>query len=152
MFRPIKDYYTLLCKEKKLELEIENEISINTMVTGDEKRISQILQHLIANAYKYTSKGTISVTLYTTKAYQHQYLEFIVRDTGNGIPEYRQPNLFRMFRMDFRQGINNQGIGLGLMLVKGITDAMRGEVTFVSHEGLGSEFKVKLRVNKIEEL
>ena len=51
--------------------------------------------------------------------------------------------------MDFRNGVNDQGIGLGLMLVKSIADAMNGEVTFISHEGVGSEFKVTLEIGEV---
>ena len=54
--------------------------------------------------------------------------------------------------MDFRNGVNDQGIGLGLMLVKSIADAMNGEVTFISHEGVGSEFKVTLEIEGILEI
>jgi len=103
------------------------------VLKSDFKKMTQVFMHLLTNAYKYTSEGKIKLKITNYERYQSSYIEITVKDTGTGIPEDRQPNLFRMFQMDFRNGINNQGLGLGLMLVKSIADAMKGQVNFISH-------------------
>ena len=101
MFAPIRNYYEMLCQEKKLILEIDNQIDYSMQVIGDEKRIGQILQHLLANAYKYTSKGKVKVTFICFIENDKYIMEFYVKDTGHGIPDERKDSLFKMFAVEF---------------------------------------------------
>ena len=90
MVTSVVDYYRIICEEKNIDLDVYNEVDLSAIVTSDEKRITQILRHLVDNACKYTSTGSISVTMgHFVDDDEKHFLDFVVRDTGAGIPEER---------------------------------------------------------------
>lgn len=124
---------TILLKNKELELQ----------VFLDPKLLSHILINLMSNALKYSDEGK-EVVLELRKT--GMMLLFSITDTGIGIPEHEQKNLFqRFFRAE--NVTNIQGTGLGLHIVKQYTDLMEGSVSFLSKVGKGSTFTVQLPLN-----
>ena len=103
----------------------------------DKKRITQVLEHFVMNALKYTSQGYIEITYEVKEA----AVILSVTDTGCGIPEDKQRDIFKRF---FKVDSFVQGAGLGLPICRTITERLGGTVSFVSRFGEGSRFAVTL--------
>lgn len=116
-------------------------------VICDEKRLRQILINLLSNALKYTEKGSVDFHI----RYRNQVAEFAVIDTGVGIdPEDMQRILDPFERVRSPDVPNVQGTGLGLTIVKLLTEIMGGELKISSTPGVGSSFIVSLMFSWIE--
>ena len=134
--------------EKSLMLNVRITDEIPDGMISDEFRIRQVLINLLNNAIKYTDAGSVDLILggeYTgDDSYQ---LTMSVKDTGRGISEAAQKNLFEAFsRADLNENRNIEGTGLGLAIVKKILDSMNGTIAVDSTYGEGSEFIVQLPV------
>jgi signal transduction histidine kinase/purine-cytosine permease-like protein/ActR/RegA family two-component response regulator len=111
----------------------------------DEKRLRQILINLLSNAIKYTEDGEAALTV----RWRGQTAEFIVSDTGFGIPEESLERIFEPFeRLANRATANAPGVGLGLTITKVLTTVLGGEITVASQPGKGSAFTVKLMLSQ----
>lgn len=102
-------------------------------VIMDRNRMAQVLTNYVTNAFKYTEKGTV------TAGYEYVKggIKIYVKDTGIGIPKDKQDKVFGRFsKLDSYA----KGNGLGLSIVKALTEAVGGNVGFTSEEGVGSTF------------
>jgi signal transduction histidine kinase len=116
---------------------------------GDVTRISQIVQNLVDNAIKYTDTGAIRLRF--ARRDQDQWL-IQVTDSGVGIPEEDQAYIFDTFRqVDAAVESKNAGVGLGLSIVKELTDLMGGATAVESEVGKGSAFTVTLPLKTTED-
>ncbi|MBX9633759.1 MAG: response regulator, partial [Magnetospirillum sp.] len=114
----------------------------STTFLGDGGRLRQVLMNLAGNAVKFTTKGTVAITV-SVQAGQGECdrVRFSIADTGIGIPEAAKPRLFSMFtQADSSTSRRFGGTGLGLAICKRIIDLMGGELGFDSTEGIGSTF------------
>ncbi|MEQ9300746.1 MAG: ATP-binding protein [Cyclobacteriaceae bacterium] len=110
----------------------------------DKQMSLNIMINLLSNAIKY-SEEDCTITL-TTRCTQDE-LAIHVKDEGIGIPKADVQHIFeRFFRA--HNAVNIQGTGLGLNIVKRYAELMNGEIEFTSEEGKGTEFFVKLPLNK----
>ena len=111
-------------------------------VRGDRQRLGQVLDNLLSNALKFTPRnGSVEVQL--SGSGDEIVLE--VADTGIGIPEGAQRELFtRFFRADAAIEAAIQGTGLGLSIVKAIVEGHGGTVGVKSAEGQGATFRITL--------
>jgi signal transduction histidine kinase len=108
------------------------------MVLGDRDRLAQVIGNLLSNAIKYSPEGGTVVVGTVTDG---DDATVWVRDTGLGIPEDHQEQIFtKFFRGDVGRERGIPGTGLGLVLAKQIVEAHGGEVGFESEEGAGSVF------------
>jgi PAS domain S-box-containing protein len=110
---------------------------------GDPRGLAQVTDNLISNAIKFTPKGgTVRVTL---KVNEGLATTLIVKDSGVGIAENEQTELFtRFFRTKSATDDAVQGSGLGLSIVKSIVEAHGGTITVESTLGVGTSFTVAL--------
>ncbi len=111
-------------------------------VYGDRRLMEHILLNLVSNAFKYSEKGDVVVTLHYGKT-----LKLKVADRGIGIPQEDQPMLFNKF---FR-GHNTSGIpgtGLGLNIVKEFVDMQKGHIDLESQLNLGTTFHLNFPLLK----
>jgi signal transduction histidine kinase len=107
----------------------------------DPTRLRQILNNLLNNAVKFTTKGEVSLHVMQSG----EEIAFIVRDTGPGIPPESQTTIFEKFKqLENFLTREHGGTGLGLALVKQLVDHMGGRVTLDSEVGTGSTFTVYL--------
>lgn len=107
----------------------------NECVFGtDPVRLLQLITNLANNAIKHTKEGSITIGY---KVLSDDMLEFYVKDTGFGIPEEKQKQLFGRFAK-----VNDyaEGIGLGLAICQGLIAKMGGTIGVKSEHGVGSEF------------
>lgn len=122
-------------KRQRFELYLP---SVPLAVTGDERRLEQILNNLVSNAHLYTpSDGTIRV-----RAYEQECLIVIgVTDTGPGIPADKQALVFQRFYSDRGGGSDSRkGLGLGLSIARGLAELHGGKLWLESELGKGSTF------------
>lgn len=144
--------------KKKFEEQIQNspvtfilENHITKPVMIFPEIISRIIENLIDNALKFTTKGEIKVqTSFIFKA-NTEHLRLIVKDTGIGIPKHYHDAVFDLFRQ-VSEGYsrNYEGAGLGLSIVKGYVDLLKGEISLSSEENQGTEFTITIPIAKGE--
>jgi PAS domain S-box-containing protein len=130
---------------QELYYSIEEEIP---PVSVDVWRVHQVLENLIGNAIKFTPEGgTIKVT--AKAASEPDMVEIAVEDTGPGIPAREQEKLFSMFyQVETDSTRSAGGLGLGLVISKGIVEGHGGRIWVESAPGEGSRFKFTLPVHK----
>ncbi|QDG52230.1 response regulator [Persicimonas caeni] len=117
------------------------------VVRGDEGRLRQILTNLVGNAIKFTEQGEVVVEVEVVDRPEPEQtrLHLSVRDTGIGIAEEKQDEIFSAFsRADTSRTRKYQGTGLGLAIVSQLVDRMGGDIWVDSQLGEGSEFHVTL--------
>jgi len=135
--------------EKGLEITVCLEKNVPDNVIGDPLRLQQILINLMGNAIKFTEQGHIDLRV-ELKSLSATWvgLEIQVHDTGIGIAEQQQPQLFQAFRQaDASITRRHGGTGLGLVITQKLVQEMGGEIAFHSQPGQGSVFQVRLRLN-----
>jgi len=110
-------------------------------ISTDAHKLSSVLINLIKNALKFTRKGSI-----TFGAYLHKNeIEFVVRDTGKGIPAGRLNSIFdRFVQADVSISRDYEGTGLGLSIAKAYVEMMGGSITVDSKVGEGTTFTFKV--------
>jgi signal transduction histidine kinase len=109
-------------------------------VMMDRYLLERIMFNLLSNAAKFTSKGKVDVTV----RLDGDQLSISVSDTGIGIPESEQKNLFQKFsQVEGSSTRRFEGTGLGLAMVKEFAELLGGPVSVESVEGKGSTFTVK---------
>lgn len=126
----------------ELLMEIPSEIfSIET----DEMRLKQILYNLIGNAIKFTSKGYIKIGFTLDK----DWVIFFVQDTGYGIKEEFQPEVFNRFvrNEDSNEVRMTRGAGIGLSLSKELVNFLGGKIWFTSTYNEGTIFYFSIPLN-----
>ena len=118
------------------------------MIYADANRIRQILNNIVGNAIKFTSKGYILIRAELHKeSGNYARLKMSVTDTGIGIPEDKIATLFDSFsQVDASTTRKYGGTGLGLAIVKKLCELMDGEVQVSSELGKGSVFEIDIGV------
>ena len=107
----------------------------------DREMWEKIVFNLISNAFKFTFEGSIEVILHGTET----AAEFIVRDSGTGIPDEELPRIFdRFHRIENARGRTYEGSGIGLSLVQELVKLHGGTVQVKSKLDQGSEFKITI--------
>ena len=115
---------------------------------GDPGRLFQVLTNLLDNALKFTHHGQVGLAVRPAKAEKGRRgegVEFVVDDTGIGIPQKDQASIFEVFsQVDGSATRRYEGTGLGLAICKQLTELMGGTITVDSQLGVGSTFTVWL--------
>jgi signal transduction histidine kinase len=128
--------------DKGLYLTDEIDLNMPDTITGDARRLQQVLINLVSNSAKFTEKGGIHARISCSDP-NHWAIE--VTDTGLGIPEEEIPYIFDSFRQVENSTIRKHGgFGLGLSIVKQLVELMKGEIIVNSELGKGSTFIIKL--------
>ncbi len=138
---------------KGLAFYVDIDKTIPKKLLGDDVRIEQILMNIIGNAIKFTSEGSVKLTVKWKPLSNKQItLSFQVEDTGMGIKRDSMPYLFDEFkRVNVEQTKGISGTGLGLAIVKQLTDAMGGEIQVNSIYTKGSTFTVSIPQEVVNE-
>jgi PAS domain S-box-containing protein len=130
---------------KRLALVCVSRGVVNGRVLGDATRLSQVLVNLLANAVKFTEQGQVELVLELQERAGHPTLVAQVRDTGIGMSEDVQANLFQAFRQgDPSTTRRFGGTGLGLAISQRLCRMMGGSLSVNSRVGEGSTFTLRL--------
>jgi PAS domain S-box-containing protein len=148
MVHDVADMMRLRAKSKGLELKLEMSPECPRYLKGDEARLRQILINLVGNAVKFTETGGIIIR-FGTQIREHLYLLIEVEDSGPGISEDDQRNLFKPF-VQLAEGGDQQGTGLGLSITQQFVELMKGKVSVESSLGKGSLFRIELPIEPTE--
>lgn len=125
-------------QDKHLELVLDIAPTLPRWVKIDPDRVKQVLINLLGNAIKFTEKGEIILEAEITT---DESLKFTVIDTGSGIPEDKQAQLFSKFmQVDNSSTRQHGGSGLGLAISKQLSEMMGGKITVQSVWQQGSNF------------
>lgn len=132
-------------KGLSFHFNINNE---NTVLYADQERLVQIVLNLAQNAIKNTSEGSVDVHI----EYSNSRLHIRVQDTGRGIPQEQREAVFTPFTQleDHTQRLSDKesGLGLGLSIVKTITDLLHGSIEIKSNSESGTTFIVSLPLER----
>ena len=130
------------CRVKSLGCIVNIDKNLSKYFIGDPLRIKQILLNLISNSIKFTHQGKISINLQQT-AFDNEiaHIKFSVTDTGIGIDQANQHQLFECFhQVDTSTTRKFGGTGLGLSICKQLVELMQGSISVESQIDNGSEF------------
>lgn len=132
-----------------IELQINDNIP-RTLI-GDSVRLSQIIMNLVGNAVKFTERGKVWIKAECKNCEDGRCLiYFEVGDTGMGIPENKQQEIFEEFSQLKANNYNYQGTGLGLPIVRNLLKLFGSEIHLESKEGEGSVFSFEILFEKSE--
>ncbi|HTL70786.1 MAG TPA: ATP-binding protein, partial [Candidatus Eisenbacteria bacterium] len=146
-FRPVAAH-------KGLEFSVESAPDLPPTVFTDTNRVQQILKNLLSNAFKFTEKGSVTLTVrqdtkrnfnIDTLDRAEKVVAFSVRDTGIGIPVEKQNIIFEAFQQ--ADGTTNRkygGTGLGLTISRELARLLGGAIVVESTPGMGSTFTLYL--------
>lgn len=136
-----------MARDKNIGLNIEVDEVLPTSIEIDKMRLDQILRNLISNAIKFTERGSVNVLL--RPGYTKDLIQFVVKDTGIGIPSEKHELIFDAFQQaDGSTRRKFGGTGLGLSISRELAKLLGGEISLRSKPGEGSEFLVTLPLHK----
>ena len=124
---------------KDKSIKFINSTTNDSVIYSDEYRLTQVFGNLIKNSVDFVPEksGKIEVGM-RPDTYS---VIFYTKDNGKGIPKDKQSNLFKKFyQIDTSLKRKHGGTGLGLVISKGIVDALGGRIWFESEEGKGATF------------
>jgi PAS domain S-box-containing protein len=130
------------CHAKGLELVCRVAQNVPRILHGDPARFRQVLLNLVDNAYKFTDKGEVVVSMESESDHGPDcILHVAVMDTGPGIPKYKQPDIFNAFaQADAVTSRRYGGAGLGLAVSDQLVRLMGGDMWVQSDTGKGCRF------------
>lgn len=140
------DMFEIEARNKNIILQHEIDENIPKYLIGDAQRIRQIIINLVNNALKFTEHGSVYAALFLHYCNADKCnVEFVVSDTGIGIPKDKQGNLFDLFTQVDNSATREQvGTGLGLAICHQLVEAMGGSIEVESDMGEGSTFSFTL--------
>lgn len=136
--------FALMAKEKGLSFKTNFDENIPKYFVGDEKKIKQILTHLLSNAIKFTKQGGIEVTVKKiTNSTNKNIIQITIIDTGIGIDNKHHEHIFdEFYQIDNSLKRKFGGSGIGLTICQKLIKLMNDEIKFESVLNQGSTFSI----------
>lgn len=142
LLNTLEQYFTQLAEQGGLEFSLENGVPLEHYFVGDSKRLQQVLSKLLTNAVKFTEYG--SVKLRVSRQAQEN-LQFIVEDTGCGMPAEMVATLSEPFRqIEMNNSRSHGGMGLGLYICSGLVNQMDGMIECSTVLGKGTRITLNV--------
>ncbi|MDO6765002.1 ATP-binding protein [Agarivorans sp. 1_MG-2023] len=140
-------------KSKHIKLQLDYPEHLPAVFIGDQGRVQQIFINLVSNAIKFTEVGTVNLSVeYYPDASIEETVVLRVTDSGIGIAEEAIADLFTPFaQADNSTTRRYGGTGLGLAICHRIVSLMNGDISVQSGLGVGSEFRVSLPMQSVED-
>jgi PAS domain S-box-containing protein len=137
--------FAQLAQDKGLEFRVSFDAALPAVIRTDMPRLKQVLKNLLANAFKFTRQGSVSLQVAPAEPGR---IAFAVTDTGIGIPPDKQQIIFDAFQQaDGTTARQYGGTGLGLSISRELTRLLGGEIRVASEPGKGSTFTLYLPVS-----
>jgi signal transduction histidine kinase/CheY-like chemotaxis protein len=138
-----------LAATKGINFEVVTDSKCDVFVKADEVKIKQVIINIVANAIKFTHKGSVTLRLHITNNPDYVDAHFAVTDTGIGIKEQKINTIFESFtQADANTTRKYGGSGLGLTIATGLLKVMGGQLSVESQFGQGSSFSFNLQLPK----
>ncbi|MDR1398250.1 MAG: response regulator [Desulfarculales bacterium] len=139
-------------QEKNLQFNLEIANNVPQYAMGDELRLSQVMLNLLSNAAKFTSQGSVTMTMYGEKQPTGKIrLYCAIKDSGIGMSQEEQTALFKPFsQADASTSRKFGGTGLGLSISKALVELMGGSIAVESTPGQGSVFSFFVDVTPLD--
>jgi signal transduction histidine kinase/FixJ family two-component response regulator len=137
---------------KPIEFNLDVDENIPSQLGGDELRIKQILTNILSNAFKYTERGSVTLSVRPDETEDGVSLVFKVADTGQGMKPEDLKRLFSEYSR-FNEDANRatEGAGLGMSITHSLVQMMDGSIDVESEYGKGSVFTVTLPQKRLGE-
>jgi two-component system sensor histidine kinase EvgS len=143
---PVVRVFDGLARQKSLTLHSHIDILHPDEIYIDPMRVHQVLSNLVSNAIKFTERGSVEVQVKCLREKdQLAMLELIVIDSGVGIPEEDQEQIFSPYKQS-DAGKTQAGTGLGLAICSQLVAMMGGTITLHSQQGQGTRIAVRIPV------
>lgn len=138
----IRDLFSVKAAEKGVELLVSFDEKIPAVLKGDPLRINQLLINLVSNAIKFTERGYVKIEVgLQLSTVNHSLVHFKIKDTGIGISNQKQNQIFESFtQADGNITRKYGGSGLGLSICKRILENLNSKLQLSSEPGTGSTF------------
>jgi len=149
----VENIYSPLCDEKNIRLKVENTVPSASKLCTDQVRLNQIMFNLLSNAVKFTHKGEIRVNFsQQTDTQGKTQLNIVVQDSGIGISQQNLTTIFEPF-IQTENTITREygGSGLGLTIVKLLTELLDGHIHIESEENKGTTISLSFDLEIIEQ-
>jgi len=135
-----------LTNNNYLNVEVEKNIEV---VYSNELYIRRIISNLVSNALKYTSNGHVSLIARIKQEKKAEYIEFVIKDDGPGIPADIKEKIFQPFvKSTHNTHFLNNSAGLGLSICNALVKQLNGKICFISSAENGTTFSVYLPLHK----
>ena len=137
--------YRPSAEEKGLSIVLETSEDCGHEVVGDVGKFGQILTNILRNSLKFTEKGGIEIFCKEKNNNGTVQLDFLIKDTGIGIPKNKLNTIFDRFtQIDKGKCKRHEGSGLGLYITYKLVELFNGKITVQSEENVGTEFHLSL--------
>jgi signal transduction histidine kinase/CheY-like chemotaxis protein/CHASE3 domain sensor protein len=150
----LEDKFRPLATQKELDFTVQLSAHLPMTIYTDSQRLRQVITNLLANAFKFTSAGQVTLTVQRPPAQvdlsrsglpHDQAIAISVSDTGIGVPKDKQQVIFEAFQQaDGTTSRRYGGTGLGLSISRQLIQLLGGEIHLDSTEGQGSTFTLYL--------
>jgi PAS domain S-box-containing protein len=149
LVRDVVELMQIRCREKGLELKLDQSSEFPCFIKGDEGRLRQILLNLLSNAVKFTEHGGVTVRL---KVHNNSNTRLLieVEDTGRGINNNELDLIFKPF-VQLSEDASRHGTGLGLAITRQFVELMGGWIDVESEPGKGTRFRIDLPLEALDE-
>jgi len=138
--------------KKNIDLILEIDASVPTVIITDEIKYKQIIINLLSNALKFTEKGHAKLNVYYTGNDKNGKLSSQLEDTGIGIAEDDMTKLFLPFsQLNLSTSRKFGGAGLGLVICRKLAEMMGGKIVATSKVGVGSKFEFSIPVDAFDQ-
>lgn len=153
LVRSLHRNFDHVARDKKLGYQITLDKTLTETIRTDPNRLEQIINNLLANAFKFTSTGSVDVKIarpavdlpIPDSLKTQQIIAISVKDTGIGIPADKLERIFNAFEQaDSSTSRQFGGTGLGLSISRRMSTLLGGDIVLRSEVGLGSEFVLLL--------
>ncbi len=149
--KSLVDSFKFQLKEKGLTISLLFDRDLPAKIMGDKMLLNQILINLLSNASKFTHEGSIELSVSQTVLNNKPALRFKVSDTGIGIPDDKMDAIFKSFVQAGKETSRIYGgTGLGLTIVKQLTELQQGVVHIKSNVNEGTVFTVDIPYDTID--
>ena len=135
----MSEMFEFRCKQNGLDWNLDNQLTDEGMVHGDQNKLRQVLVNFLSNAVKFTNHGGITLAV----KQNFDVYDFAVSDTGMGISSADMMNVVKPFQQA-EAGIKKGGTGLGLAISKRQLEIMGSELHILSQPGRGSTFSFSI--------
>lgn len=150
----ILDILSSKADEKGLKMSSYVNPSVPHSYMGDPDRLKQVLTNLIGNAVKFTFSGNITINVdVVSRTDSDTELEFVIKDTGIGIPKDKISQLFEPFnQVEHFMTRKYEGTGLGLAISKKLVELMGGTISLAESDEVGATFKFTILLKENQEI